>query len=227
MSEGRITRGRILPTIGVLHRNDFLVVVEIVQKGRKDAPASVKLVVTHKVGVVALEAVEDQRLVRFRNLEVRESSSVGEVELRDNGLHAEAWQLGVHLDVDTLIGLDAHNKLVPRNVLEDTGCDILELNPYLGFLLVERLARLQDEGNAVPALILNVRDEGAESRTPRVLWNCVVLLVRGLTAVERLAVLADDDVLGLDGREWPGAREPFRRGCPLNRMRWVSPWRAK
>ena len=56
-----------------------------------------------------------------------------------------------------------------------------------------------DEGHAVPALVLDVGDERAEGGAPAALGDGRVLLVRGLGAVEGAAVLADDDVLGLDG----------------------------
>lgn len=107
-------------TIGVFHRDDLLVVVQIVEEGCEDAPAGIELIITDKVGLVALEAIQDQGLIRLRNLEVGESSSVGQVEFGDNGLHAQTRKLGVHLDVDTLVGLDTHDKFVSGNVLKDT-----------------------------------------------------------------------------------------------------------
>src|SRR5512142_2719646 len=44
-------------TIWILHGNDLLVVVEVVQQGGKYAPARVELVISHKVGVVPLQTV--------------------------------------------------------------------------------------------------------------------------------------------------------------------------
>lgn len=58
---------------------------------------------------------------------------------------------------------------------------------------------LHDEGNAIPSLVLDVRNHGAESRAARVLRDSIILLVGGLATVERLSVLADDDVLWLNG----------------------------
>lgn len=134
--------------------------------------------------MIALQAVEHKRLVRLRDLEVRESASVGEVEFSDYSLGAEAGKLRVHLDVDTLVGLDAHNKLVSGNVLEDAGCDIFELDSDLRLLLVEGFAGLHDEGNAVPSLILNISDKGTECRASRVLWHGIVFLVGWLASVQ-------------------------------------------
>lgn len=124
-------------TVGVLHRDNFLVVVQVVQKRRKDAPGGIQLIVTHKVGVVALEGVQDQGLVGLRDLEVREAAAVGQVQLGHNRLHGQTRQLGVHLDVDGLVGLDTNNQLVAGNVLEDTRGHVLELDADFGFLLVE------------------------------------------------------------------------------------------
>jgi hypothetical protein len=61
------------------------------------------------------------------------------------------------------------------------------------------LSGLEDEGNAVPTLVLDVCDQRAEGGTARILGHGVVLEVTGLAAVEGAAVLADDDILGLDG----------------------------
>jgi hypothetical protein len=66
-------------------------------------------------------------------------------------------------------------------------------------LLVKGLSSLHDERYTIPSLVLDVSDQGAESRASRVLRNGVVLTVSRLAAVKRLSVLANDDVLGLNG----------------------------
>lgn len=124
-------------TVGVFHGNDLLVVVEIVKERSEDSPAGIEFVVTDKVRVVTLEGVEDQRLVSLGDLKVGKAAAVGEVKLGDNGLHGETGQLGVHLGVDRLVGLHTDDKLVTRNVLEDTGGHVTELDTDLGLLLVE------------------------------------------------------------------------------------------
>ena len=196
----RTEKGWLL-TIGILHRNNLLVVVEVVEERGEDPPAGIKLVVTNEVGVVALEAVEDEGLVGLGDLEVREPPAVGEIQLGNHGLHAKTRKLRVHLHVDTLVGLDADDELISGNILKNTRSDILELHANLGLLLVERLAGLHDERNTVPPLVLDERHESAERGAARILGDRVVLLVRGLAAVERLAILSDDDILGLDGRD--------------------------
>ena len=185
-------------TVWVFHGDDLLVVVKVVQERCEDPPASIEFVVTDEVGVVALQCVENERFVCLGDLQVGESPSVGKVKFCDNSLHAETGQLGVHLNVNTLVGLHSDDKLVSWNVLEDTRGDILELDANLGLLLVQGLSGLQDERHTVPSLVLDVSDHGCESGASRVLGNCVVLLVARLLAVQRLSVLSDNDVLGLD-----------------------------
>lgn len=107
------------------------------QERTEDSPAGIKLVVTDKVGVVALESIEDKRFVGLGDLQVGEAAAVGKVELGDNSLHGKTRKLGVHLDVDRLVGLDSDNKFISGDVLEDSRSDILELNTDFGLLLVE------------------------------------------------------------------------------------------
>lgn len=195
-----------LHTIRILHRDDFLIIIEIVEQRSEDSPAGIQLVITDKVGMITLQAVENERLVRLGDLEVGEASPVGEVELGDDGLHAQAGELRVHLDIDTLVGLNAHDELVARNVLENARCNVLELHADFSLLLVQGLACLHDEGYSVPTLVLDVRNKRTESGAAGVLGNSVVFLVSRLASVKRLSVLANDDVLGLDRRN--GAEDP-------------------
>jgi len=169
-----------------------------VQKGSEDAPTGIQLVVTDEVGVVTLEGVQNQGLVSLGDLEVGEAAAVGQVQLGNHRLHGQTGELRVHLDVDGLVGLDTDDKLVAGNILEDTGGDVLELDADLGLLLVQGLTGLEDEGHAVPTLVLNVCNQRAESRAAGLLGHGVVLQVTGLAAIEGATVLADDDVLGLD-----------------------------
>jgi len=211
-----IWRGGKSLTIGVFHWDDLLVVVQVVQQRREHAPAGIQLVVTNKVGVIALEGIQDQGLVGLGDLEVGEAAAVGQVQLGHHRLHGQTGQLRVHLNVDGLVGLDTDDQLVTRDILEDTRGDVLELDTDLGLLLVQgcqgvlvrctygakavqlTLAGLENERNAVPPLILNISDEGAEGWAARVLGNGVVLQVSRLTSVQRATVLANDDVLGLN-----------------------------
>lgn len=124
-------------TVWVLHGDDLLVVVQVVQERGEDAPGGVQLVITHEVGVVALEGVQDQGLVGLGDLEVGEAAAVGQVQLGHHRLHGQTGKLGVHLDVDGLVGLDTDDQLVAGNVLENTRGHILELNADLSLLLVE------------------------------------------------------------------------------------------
>lgn len=60
------------------------------------------------------------------------------------------------------------------------------------------LASLEDEGNTVPPLVLNVGNQGTEGGAARLLRHSVVLQISRLAAVKRPAILTDDDVLGLN-----------------------------
>lgn len=186
-------------TIGVLHGHDLLVIVKIVEQRSEDPPAGIQFVVSNKVRVVALERVKDERLVGLGDLEVGEATAVRQVELCDDGLHAEAGQLRVHLDIHALVGLHADNQLITWDILKNARRDILELDADFGLLLVEGLAGLQDEGHAVPALVLDVCDHGGEGRAAGVAGNRLILLVARLRAVQRLSVLTNDDIARLDG----------------------------
>lgn len=77
-------------TIRVLHGSDLFVVVEIVEERCKDPPACIEFIVSYKVGMIAFKRVEDQRFIRFRDLEVREAAAVGKVEFGHHGLHTQA-----------------------------------------------------------------------------------------------------------------------------------------
>ena len=61
-------------------------------------------------------------------------------------------------------------------------------------------AGLQDEGNAVPSLVLDVDCERTESGATAVLGNGVIIQIARFAAIQRLSVLSDNDVFGLNGR---------------------------
>lgn len=164
-------------TIRILHGDNLFVVVEVMKERGENSPACIQLIISDKVGVITLQAVKDQRLICLGDLKIRESSAVGQVQFGNNGLHAQARQLRVHFDVDTLVGLDAHHQLVSGNVLENARGHVLELHADLRLLFVQGLACLHDEGDAIPPLVLDVGDQCAESGAARVLGNCVILLV--------------------------------------------------
>jgi len=108
-----------------------------VQQRGEDLPAGIELIVTDKVGVVALESIQDQRLVSLGNLKVGESPAVGKIKLGNHSLHAETGQLRVHLDVHGFVGLDAEDELVTWDVLENARGYILELDANLDLGLIE------------------------------------------------------------------------------------------
>lgn len=106
-------------TVWILHGNDLFVVIQVVQERSEDAPAGIQLIVTNEIGVVALEGIQDQRLVGLGDLEVGEAATVGQVQLGHYCLHGKTGQLGVHLDIDGFVGLHADDQFVTGNILED------------------------------------------------------------------------------------------------------------
>jgi hypothetical protein len=99
-------------------------------------PRVVELVVAHKVRVVALERVKNERLVRLWDLVVPEPSLVRQVHLGRHRARVQTGFLGVHLEVHGFGGLNTQDEFVARNVLEDALRDVLELDPdfHLGFV---------------------------------------------------------------------------------------------
>lgn len=91
----------------------------------------------HKVGVIALERVEDERLVSLGDLVVHESPLVRQVHLDRQSARVQTGRLGVQLQVHGFGGLDANDELVARDVLEDTRSDVLELNPHFHLGVVQ------------------------------------------------------------------------------------------
>lgn len=91
--------------------------------------------------MIPLERIQDQRLVCLGDFQVREAATVCEIELRHYGLHAQAGQLRVHLDVDGFVGLDSDDELVAGDVLKDARCDVLELDADFGLLFIEGYGR--------------------------------------------------------------------------------------
>lgn len=83
-----------------------------VGKEKTNLPSSIKLIISNKVGVVALERVQDESLVRLRDGGIGEPPLVGEVELGRDGSGSESGGLGVHLHVNGFGGLDSDDELV-------------------------------------------------------------------------------------------------------------------
>jgi hypothetical protein len=87
--------------------------------------------------VIAIERVEDERLVRLGDLWVRESPLVGQVHLGWYRAHPQTGLLGVQLQVHGLGGLNAQDELVAPDVTENARGGILELNPHFHLGVVQ------------------------------------------------------------------------------------------
>jgi hypothetical protein len=90
----------------------------------------VELIVAHKVGVIALERVEDERLVRLGDIVFHESPLVRQVHLGWECARVQTRHLAVQLQVHGFGGLNAQDKLVATDVFENTRGDILELHSH-------------------------------------------------------------------------------------------------
>lgn len=99
----------------------------------------------HKIRVVALQRVEDERLVRLGNLRVRKAPVVRQVHLGRYCARLQPGRLGVHLEVHRLRRLYADDELVARDVLEDALRHVLELDADFDFGLVQGYANLSNK----------------------------------------------------------------------------------
>jgi len=104
---------------------------------REDLPRHVKLVVTHKVRMVALEGVEDESFVRLGDLRIGKSLRVGHVELDRDGTCGKARQFGVHFHINRFVRLNPEDELVSGDIGEDALNGILVLNPDLDLALIQ------------------------------------------------------------------------------------------
>jgi len=81
--------------------------------------------------MVALECIQNKRLVCLRDLCVCESPLVRKVHLCRHGTRVEPGKLGVHLEIDGFGRLDTDDELVTGDVFKDPLHDIFELDANL------------------------------------------------------------------------------------------------
>ena len=118
--------------------------------------------------LVPVDAVEYQALVRLGYRSRLVLLRVQKLQLRLRQLHPQPGFLDRHFHVYGGIGLEPHDKLVsrlpPPNLLlrKQVARNVLQLNPDLALVLVERFTRLDDERDAVPPLVAHVKDAKRE-----------------------------------------------------------------
>ena len=100
-------------------------------------PRDIQLVITDKVRMVTLESIENQALIRFRDLRIRKPPLIGQVHLSWDRTGVQSRCLRVQLEVNGFRRLNTHNEFISGNILEDTLGDILELNTDLDLGLVD------------------------------------------------------------------------------------------
>lgn len=178
-------------------------------------PSVVEFIVAHKVGVIALECVEDERLVRLGDLVFHESPLVRQVHLGRERARIQTGQLGVQLQVHSFGGLDAQDELVATDVFENTRGDVLELNSHFYLGVVQGLKPqtrrrvsqfslydheniftfpgFKDEGDALPTRIVDPQSRRSESRACGIWRDSAVIKVAGFSVGTH--VLAEKYVL--------------------------------
>lgn len=119
--------------------------------------------------------------------------------------------LGVHLDIYRFVWLHTNDEFVSGYVFENSGCDIAKLDSDLRLLFIQSyclsalyikgrrvfdtFSSLEYEWNTIPSLILNVQCHGSECWASRVFRDGLVIFVTLFAAINRLGILANDDIL--------------------------------
>lgn len=114
-------------------------------------PSHIQLVISHKISMVTLHSIKNKRLVRFWDRDLSKSSFVRQIHVNWDGTSVKSGRLGIKFQVDRFRGLDSNDKLVSRNILEDSLCDVLELNSDLNLGLVQSCANGQQTPNQATA----------------------------------------------------------------------------
>ena len=171
----------------------------------------IELIVAYKVGVIALEGVEDKRLVRLGDLIVRETPLVRQVHLGWERARGQTRLLGVQLQVHGFGGLNAQNELVATDVFENTGGDVLKLKSHFHLGVIQgfkpqtrrqvdyyeidvfTFPSFEDEGNTLPARVVDPQSRRSESGTRGIWRDSVVIEVTWFSVGTH--VLAEEYVL--------------------------------
>mmetsp|Transcript_8867 Transcript_8867/g.21925 ORF Transcript_8867/g.21925 Transcript_8867/m.21925 type:complete len:358 (-) Transcript_8867:2504-3577(-) len=182
--------------------------LQLVQQGREDAPGSLQLVVADEQTLVAVDHVQQQALVRVGQLLLLVRGLVLQVQLGGVQPQPQPRHLIVDLEVDGLLGLDAHDQLIgghvhvgPKLVLVDVAGHVAELHADLRAARVQRLAGLEEEGHAVPARVVDVQRARRVRGRQRALGHRLVVQVAGQLGAVLLgaaAVLPQHRVLHLN-----------------------------
>mmetsp|Transcript_1197 Transcript_1197/g.3360 ORF Transcript_1197/g.3360 Transcript_1197/m.3360 type:complete len:441 (+) Transcript_1197:13-1335(+) len=178
-------------------RLELVVVLHGEQGGREDVPRDQELVVADEEGLLAVDDVEDEALVSVGDvLGLLPGGPVEEVEARLVEPGGEAGNLAGDFEVDGLVGLDADDELVAVHVAgaKDVARDLLEPDADFGLALVQGLAGLHEEGDAVPAAVVDVEDARRKGGAARGVGDVGVVEVA--LALAGGAVLAEDEVFG-------------------------------
>ena len=149
---------------------------DLVQQRSEDPPGLGQLVGADKVHLRSDEHVQDQTLVGVRQPCLLVPGVVGHVQLGLLHVEANAGSFGHHLGVDGLSRLDPQDELVSfGHAMEDVAGNIAVLDSDFGLALVEGLSALEDEGDAVPALVVDADARGREGGSDGSGRNCRIV----------------------------------------------------
>mmetsp|Transcript_30693 Transcript_30693/g.71722 ORF Transcript_30693/g.71722 Transcript_30693/m.71722 type:complete len:465 (-) Transcript_30693:211-1605(-) len=195
-------------TVGVVGAGDALVALHLLECGTEDPPSLTELVIAAKEGLLAVEGIEDQSLVRVGHVlrRVGPLGAVAEVKLCPRQLVGEAGDLVDNRQVDGLVGLQPDHKLVGPLTVEVLAAEqpprnLLEADAHLGQALVEGLASAHEEGHPVPPPVVDGKGARRKRGRARPLGYLLVVVVARLGAGG--GVLAQAKVAGGEGLDAP------------------------
>ena len=104
---------------------------------RPHLPSNVQLIVSHKVGVISLQRIQDECFIRFWDLGIYKTFLVRQVHFRRQHACVKARSLRIEFEVHGFGRLYTHDEFVASDICKDSLRDILELNANFHFGFVE------------------------------------------------------------------------------------------
>mmetsp|Transcript_21552 Transcript_21552/g.41157 ORF Transcript_21552/g.41157 Transcript_21552/m.41157 type:complete len:231 (+) Transcript_21552:363-1055(+) len=152
--------------------------VNIIKQRCEDAPGLRQLSAANKERAVSVEGVEEHPFVTISHITARERCRIAHIQDRGSHItHLPARHLVHDLQVDCLIWLDAHHKLIGSSGYKLIECLRFEGNANFGHALIKALASTKQEGYIAPSVIVNLQDNSGISGTLGVNWYPLVVQV--------------------------------------------------
>ncbi|BAS84675.1 Os03g0412850, partial [Oryza sativa Japonica Group] len=168
---GEVVRSDGSPAAVRVELGCHLVGLEVGEDGGEDGPGGVELVAADEEAALALDGVEQQALVGVGDLG-GVALGVEQVEVAAVQPHPQPGHLAVDLEVDRLVGLHPQHQLVRRLLQLPRRCRPAAAHApapppvqrLYGPSRVQGLAGLHEEGDAVPAGVVDEEGGGGERR---------------------------------------------------------------